>query len=592
MTNPLDPDNDAPTPEFRSALERRIVLAYRAEAGVGARRSRVSPAMVAGLAAGAVFMLTMGLILGASTSYASAESLNERQRAATVSAVEAGERFVRLRMQLARTNYERVKADVDRGKAARVMLDSAQLQVDSARAGLAKLDVGLQDARDTMPIPRPTFALLRFSLGNAAPVERAACVAPAAQSVIADASKEPTVPMVELPSATTKSAETFGVIVNVREIGGGRLLVDDGGNRQVKVLESNLTGGRVLMDSARGTTATTYGGRPTSLNPFAGDSTMFANQASIISVIDPSGNLTRALALPNPKDAEPVWQRRAGVDSLSRIIFQGNADIVRAAGEDQPPVVSDSVAIVRADLVARRNDTIARVFHPLARVDAFSPNNKQSQINSYWNADPLREIDEWDVLTNGSVAIVRGHDYHVDIVRPDGSKLSGPKLPFDWRRVSDEEKTKLIDSAMTDRMTAAKNNTLVTGVDRVTPWHYSTMPDTANTVPSDNIGRVRMLVLPWTRPTLDHVFDYYPPVRRGSVMADRENHLWVLPNTSKQSRGGELVYDVINDKGEMINRVRLPLGRYVVGFGRDGTVYMATGSMAGGFVVERTRLRH
>jgi hypothetical protein len=48
----------------------------------------------------------------------------------------------------------------------------------------------------------------------------------------------------------------------------------------------------------------------------------------------------------------------------------------------------------------------------------------------------------------------------------------------------------------------------------------------------------------------------------------------VLPTTSAQSKGGELVYDIVNRKGELTQRVRLPEGRSIAGFGKGGTVYL------------------
>jgi len=92
------------------------------------------------------------------------------------------------------------------------------------------------------------------------------------------------------------------------------------------------------------------------------------------------------------------------------------------------------------------------------------------------------------------------------------------------------------------------------------------------------------------RPSIDQVFDYYPPVRIGGVFADFAGNVWTLPTTSKQSKAGELVYDVINPKGELAKRVRVPLGRYIVGLGHDGVVYLASGSMSAGFTLERSKL--
>jgi hypothetical protein len=89
---------------------------------------------------------------------------------------------------------------------------------------------------------------------------------------------------------------------------------------------------------------------------------------------------------------------------------------------------------------------------------------------------------------------------------------------------------------------------------------------------------------------LSEVADYYPPIRPGAAMPDLDGNLWILPTTSKQSQHGELVYDIVNTKGELFERVRLPVGRLVAGFGKGGVVYMTSGDRTTGFFVERTRL--
>jgi len=35
---------------------------------------------------------------------------------------------------------------------------------------------------------------------------------------------------------------------------------------------------------------------------------------------------------------------------------------------------------------------------------------------------------------------VRGRDYHIDFIQPDGSKKSTDKIAFDWKRLSDDDK--------------------------------------------------------------------------------------------------------------------------------------------------------
>jgi hypothetical protein len=92
------------------------------------------------------------------------------------------------------------------------------------------------------------------------------------------------------------------------------------------------------------------------------------------------------------------------------------------------------------------------------------------------------------------------------------------------------------------------------------------------------------------RPKPDDVNDYYAPIRSGAALADLDDRLWILPTLSKQSKAGELVYDVVSREGTLLERVRVPAGRYIVGFGRGGVVYMAVGNLTSGFTLERTKL--
>ena len=63
----------------------------------------------------------------------------------------------------------------------------------------------------------------------------------------------------------------------------------------------------------------------------------------------------------------------------------------------------------------------------------------------------------------------------------------------------------------------------------------------------------------------------------------------LLPTSSAQSKNGELVYDVVNVKGDFY-RVRLPVGRSLAGFGKGGVVFLQAGDKEHGFTLERTRV--
>src|SRR5207253_1371236 len=60
--------------------------------------------------------------------------------------------------------------------------------------------------------------------------------------------------------------------------------------------------------------------------------------------------------------------------------------------------------------------------------------------------NPLPTVDDWALLPDGTVAIVRGHDYHIDWISPEGNVTSAPKMPFDWKRMSDSDKVAFLDS--------------------------------------------------------------------------------------------------------------------------------------------------
>jgi len=68
--------------------------------------------------------------------------------------------------------------------------------------------------------------------------------------------------------------------------------------------------------------------------------------------------------------------------------------------------------------------------------------------------------------------------------------------------------------------------------------------------------------------------DYKPPFFAGNIRADTEGNLWIRTIPTKAIPGGP-VYDVINKKGELVDRVQIPADRTIVGFGSDGTVYLA-----------------
>ena len=65
--------------------------------------------------------------------------------------------------------------------------------------------------------------------------------------------------------------------------------------------------------------------------------------------------------------------------------------------------------------------------------------------------------------------------------------------------------------------------------------------------------------------------DYKPAFLPGSTRADADGNLWIR---TSQNVDGRPVYNVINRKGELIDRVQLPQNRAIAGFGGGGLVYL------------------
>ena len=69
--------------------------------------------------------------------------------------------------------------------------------------------------------------------------------------------------------------------------------------------------------------------------------------------------------------------------------------------------------------------------------------------------------------------------------------------------------------------------------------------------------------------------DYKPVFLNGFVRADLDGNVWVRTIPTKAIAGGP-VYDVVNRKGELVERVQIPVGRSISGFGAGGVVYLTT----------------
>ena len=407
--------------------------------------------------------------------------------------------------------------------------------------------------------------------------------------IAASAGAQQQPPIRQLSPVAAKSSVQWSNIIGVRALPGGRVLVNDAVGRKVVLLDSTLAPVTIVADTTPAT-STAYSGRIASIIPFRGDSTLFVDPQSMsMMVVDPNGKMTRVMALPRTEDAAALgglFGGNAGLDAKGRLIYRAPFRFIRngppptsANGLPMMPAPPESAMIVRVDLGTRQVDTVGVIRIPKVNMQVSQDDKGNMRITSEVN--PLPVVDEWAVLSDGSVAFVRGQDYHVDFVNPDGTKRTAPKIPFDWQRLTDEDKIAFIDSvkAARERLAAAQQA------------QQGTSAQGAPAAP-DGAGGQRIVIqmgpggggagssLNGGQPQVNFIApselpDYKPPFFANSVRADAEGNLWVRTIPTKQIPGGP-VYDVINRDGKLVDRVQIPASRTIAGFGPDGAVYLVS----------------
>lgn len=373
------------------------------------------------------------------------------------------------------------------------------------------------------------------------------------------------------PVVGVTSAGLLRSVSLVRSLPNGAVLVHDITGRQVVLLDSMLVLRRTVLDTSAATGAG-YNSRIAGLIPYRGDSSLFIDpEALTMSVIDASGETVRVMAIPRPRDADFMIGGpfgTPGVDPLDRIVYRGFAPVDRRGASPGPPEPGvpfrmpqppDSAPIVRVDLREKSIDTIAWVKKPTER---FEVRQTDKGFATTVRTNPMPVVDDWALLADGRIAVLRGRDYHVDWFAPGGERSSTPKVPFGWQRMSDDDKARLIDSvnvawqAERERMSRQVNGG--EGVAVPVGGAATRAPQMRFQVPNLQPVDAKDLA------------DYRPAFRAGAMSADTQGRLWI--RTTAPSDNGP-VYDVVDASGTLVDRVRLPFGRVVSGFG-PGVVYL------------------
>jgi hypothetical protein len=404
-------------------------------------------------------------------------------------------------------------------------------------------------------------------------------------------------PLRPLGPVLATSTEPMSSVAQVRALPGGRVLVHDLTGRRVLLFDSTFAHATVVADTTSAT-GNAYGSRLGGLIAYRGDSSLFVDPASIsMLVIDPNGKIVRTMAAPLPNDVNALiggQNGTPGFDAQGRLVYRSQFRPMfdRRVGPGGPsgfqmPQLPESSYVVRVDLKTRKVDTAATFRIPKINLNVTNDDNGRFMITTTVN--PMPWTDDWALLSDGTLAVVRGQDYRVDFVSADGKVTAGPKMPFDWQRLTDEDKAAIIDSTKTameklrDAQMAANamanpeaakadSASKAGGRQRTAPEGGGNMTITMNgRGGGPGGGPIGFTLPPLQFVTPSEMPDYRPVFRQGASRGDAEGNLWIR---TSMVVNGATEYDVIDNKGELKDRVLVPAGRVIAGFGPGGMVYM------------------
>lgn len=444
-----------------------------------------------------------------------------------------------------------------------------------------------------------------------------------------------------LGAVQATSKELLGLPTVTRALPNGSVIVNDVARRRLLLLDPTLENYTVIADSTSGS-VNGYGQRPGALIPYVADSSLFLDAtSSSFLVIDPAGKVTRVMSPPRPNDNGAIASFTTGFpgfDANGRMVYRTTIrpQIQQMRdGTIQMAPAPDSQPVLRVDLDTRRADTIAYVRTPRrVQTPITMPNgatmNMQTEV-------PLATIDDWAVLSDGTIAIVRGQDYRIDFLKADGSKLRSEKVAFDWKRLSDDDKLAIVDSiqkaraagpqlggpggggpvmmfgggdgarmvvgggggggggrgdmVMTEqRMVVGAAAAVAAAAPATATASAAASAGSSNSATSASSGRggagadsgraaaggpAAISGIPQLpAPAIADIPDYMPAFTATSARPDADANLWIR-TTTPGAQAGNVVYDVINSQGVLVDRVDVPKGMSIVGFGKGGVVYLS-----------------
>jgi hypothetical protein len=181
--------------------------------------------------------------------------------------------------------------------------------------------------------------------------------------------------------------------------------------------------------------------------------------------------------------------------------------------------------------------------------------------------------DGWAVMADGSIGILRTRDYHMEWLGADGAFTVSPRIPFPGGKRTDDDEARIADSVNAEHKRLYEEQLAAKAVDSVAGrnlWTITGANGTSRTMSTTVVLQPRYY-------EAANVGDYrLATVSSGATLfSDADNNVWIhvaYPGAPT----GVAVYDIVNRKGALVDRVQLPEGRILVGLGSAGLAYLVS----------------
>jgi len=346
-----------------------------------------------------------------------------------------------------------------------------------------------------------------------------------------------------LGAPTAAFPEDFGAIQSVREMPDGSVLIADplGG-----ALYS------VDLDAATRTQIGTEGQgpgeyrQPDATWALPGDSTLLidlGNGRMTAMGPDLSFGPTSPLSAGDPRSGLLI--------AIPQAVDGGGFVYARSMGGGMMMEPPDSGAVLRIARGTLALDTVATFkLEDRTITRSGGPNNQNVSMSPV----PLSPEDAWGVAADGSVAVARSIDYHVEWFGPDGNVTSGSPKPFDPVSIGTSEKEEW-SRAETQTGGGLSISVMMNNDQMQTNFGRGGQGRDGD----DDLDRYDW---PETK----------PPFYGGRLAVDPSNRVWVRRHVEA---GEDATYDLFDRSGEFVATYTLGNNKRVIGFGASG-VYVVS----------------